>query len=294
MNTSTKEMSAIIEQQLTLVNVTPVTINGSDTTTPEVRASSLNGMMRFWYEALNHRQGKQVGEVFGSTEGKISTKSKVWIKSVESHGNQIEKLPLSTKNVKIDAFSPNQSWTVTLAVRKRDKAYLEEGIIALKAAVYFGGFGKRGRHGASSFMTKEDNITSREELIEKMASILDFYQVNYKKAPSGFKMAKSSRETNKWNFTRLISTKHKNLAKIMEAIRQVTHEVYIGEFSNALGSTKPTFASPIHTSVIKYDNNQFDILISETNYKHQDIKRYQSAMQMYVKELISQLNEGGE
>ncbi|MEI7770232.1 MAG: type III-B CRISPR module RAMP protein Cmr1, partial [Chloroflexales bacterium] len=144
--------------EVTLRAVTPLFLNGADNQTPELRAPSFRGVLRFWLRAL---LGAQVGDntkslyaresrVFGNT----TTGSPVVVRVSAPDGLAISSrrmLPHSTqKDFANRAIEERSCIDLTLASRIGMPKIPDEALAALLMLISFGGVGKRSRRGFGS------------------------------------------------------------------------------------------------------------------------------------------------
>jgi CRISPR-associated protein Cmr1 len=145
---------------------------GADGQTPELRAPSIKGAMRFWWRALNGHLGvkemkaKEDG-IFGGVTKNAASRSKVTLR-VKQTGIKTGRLP-RTKDDKIQNPGIHYLWYTipmnndrpgiwegdfTVQLTSFESLALEEAAFSFWMLANFGGLGTRSRRGAGSFKIK--------------------------------------------------------------------------------------------------------------------------------------------
>ncbi|WBM74770.1 type III-B CRISPR module RAMP protein Cmr1 [Saprospira grandis] len=149
--------------------ITPMFMAGADGKTPELRAPSIKGALRFWWRALNghlelEELKKREGEIFGNTE----QRSKVLLRVREVNVKYSDRIfknssPEVSMDVKYMAYGVQDNYYIeegsrfNIIVSCRNKEILEKEIKpAFSALVAFGGLGAKGRNGFGSI--KASNV----------------------------------------------------------------------------------------------------------------------------------------
>ncbi|NMB63518.1 MAG: type III-B CRISPR module RAMP protein Cmr1, partial [Spirochaetes bacterium] len=166
--------------------VTPLFISGADTQISELRASSLKGLLRFWWRAinpindLNNSQNKE-GKIFGSTMNDSSCKSSFSLmiepKEVKIEQNmpkgKMVAVNSSKKQFNIDIFTylgigiydpKTRQWarkniapgsTFIIHCTYDSESIKDEIEKALSALIHYGGLGAKSRNGFGSLFSKD-------------------------------------------------------------------------------------------------------------------------------------------
>jgi len=174
--------------------ITPMFLAGADGRTPELRAPSVKGAMRFWWRAMNghlveKKDGKWDYSKLKEEEGKIfgDTKRRSSFSIVVEEVSSMEEFEFNTE------FSPEIQYFQYSLVHHNDRKGIKPGFRfdinisafnreALKEAAYllwvlshYGGLGTRARRGAGGFSIKheydKDRINGLEFLDETPLSI---------------------------------------------------------------------------------------------------------------------------
>lgn len=170
----------------TCETITPMFLSGADGQTPELRAPSIKGALRFWWRAVNGHLGESLKkreiEIFGGIDGDKGRKSTFSIQILKTPSEQqigdnlwdiVEHnipykggKPTPTNNTKGVAYllystfmlnskeyiKPNTEFVFKLIIN--NPSHTNEIITAMKGLVYFGGLGTRSRRGGGSFWVK--------------------------------------------------------------------------------------------------------------------------------------------
>lgn len=182
--------------------ITPMFLAGADGQTPELRAPSIKGAMRFWWRALNGelvKEGKdnemwdhsdlsaKESKIFGNTNHKSSFSIKTsWEYKVEKqlplpdsgipvgrYDNDIFKFmtyglwdhknsPKNSPPKKRKYFEPESRFTLKILIR--DTIHKEDILKSLYALVQFGGIGAKARNGFGSFTLNEIDVLNKYQI----------------------------------------------------------------------------------------------------------------------------------
>lgn len=264
--------------------ITPLFLAGADGTTPELRAPSIKGALRFWWRAMNGdlvrkengnwnctQLKEKEGKIFGDTSNKSAIILKILNEPVEN-GIEISLTP-HHRNGYCAPNKPNCKFK-NGKYGKCSKSFLKEGkffnfelmvcfdnkIIEqkdikklVKVTFLLGGLGKRSRRGFGSVKTiKIDNnvvFSSLSEIKSFVGTIIPQNQGLYPDYPliKDIQIGKSYND-------------YKDLL------------IKIGESSHlhkddSLGYARPgkRLASPVYTSVIKIDDRYYPIVTTLNN-----------------------------
>lgn len=265
--------------------LTPMFLNGADGQTPEIRAPSIKGAIRFWWRALNghlplldvldkQEKGKVIvkglksleTEIFGGS-GDTVQRSNVIIQVIPNG-----KLQTSTHELvphkpfmKGDAFNPGSTFDVKLTLLKEikgEKDILYFGLDHLKSifmlSCYLGGLGKRVRRGMGSvdILNIDDKPENRPITLPLLLSLIEnlspFYQINGEKIVFNY----SGRSPQYGYVTQIQLGKtypdHYSVLKTISNATHITKEKYRFAYAPSMGHAfKGRYASPVYTSVIK-------------------------------------------
>jgi len=174
--------------KFTLETITPLFLAGADGTTPELRAPSIKGMMRFWWRAVKGLNDNDIGQlqeeeakIFGNTEKKSPVRLKIGLISEVKGYNLKNSIDLwnddqglgyllySTflKNRERGYYDIGTKLDITLSSSDSYIDELKHCASALWVAVYLGGLGTRARRGGGnlSFVDiQDDNSIIKNDL----------------------------------------------------------------------------------------------------------------------------------
>ncbi len=147
----------------TCETITPMFLSGADGTTPELRAPSIKGALRFWWRAMNGHLGldslrEKEAQIFGSPDEKFG-RSKVLVRVIPPEKNlqtaSSEMVP-HKPFMKRPAFLPNQRFKVIVSLNESQNEKHKLPISREQLQNLFiltcllGGLGKRVRRGMGS------------------------------------------------------------------------------------------------------------------------------------------------
>lgn len=255
--------------------ITPMFLAGADGVTPELRAPSIKGAMRFWWRAMHgHLPLKELkrmeGEIFGGT-GDNSSRSKVLIRVSQEnqlHAERSELVP--HKSIQQQAFSIGQEFKVHLSLvgnESDEKEQVKFELGDLKAlfgiTCILGGLGKRARRGmgsinilnAESKKTKFQNVFPAEINLKYILDLISKFSPFYVLANDSINFTYSGR-SERYGFIKQIQLgEGKETTRLLRTISNATHEVKQRSgyaYDPSMGyAFDGRYASPIYVSIIK-------------------------------------------
>lgn len=239
--------------------ITPMFMAGADSKTPELRAPSIKGMMRFWWRAIKAESNldelrEEEAKIFGSSNEKIG-KSPFSIRIDAMNqltSNKFSPVPHSNKTFTFWGYKPNQIFSIILSSRNDIAIYHN----ILKVALLLGGVGKRSRRGFGSLNCTNWNFTDIKELsqfvLDRLNSLCDDFKMD------NSKIKRESTHSADYPFIKEITfgKSEKDTNILLKKIGQASHN----HKDNALGSAKPRMASPVYVSVAKVNNNYLPLI----------------------------------
>jgi len=259
--------------------ITPMFMSGADGSSPELRAPSIKGAIRFWWRAmhgnldledLKNREAKIFGGS-GEKEGKSNVIIKI-TKYLEYDGKYVNYPTPHNKRFDQPAFRPSKEFKIILFLkRKIEFDDVRFGIEQLKSLFrlisILGGLGRRSRRGFGSFKITEIN---EEPFTE------DITTENIKK------LIETINPDFAWNHTYLNSYfpylkniqfgKKNNYEELLKKIGEESHNYdcyysgFAGKIKNGDRKNSYRFSSPVYISIIENSNTQNQIIITELNY----------------------------
>ena len=138
--------------------ITPMFLAGADGKTPELRAPSLKGLMRFWWRALHgnldlKQLREQEAQIFGTADEKIG-RSKFSLRIIpdgELQVGEFQPLPHHTGSRKgFSLFAVKPGMKFKIKITSLDEEILKKMENLIKASLVLAGLGKRSRRGFGS------------------------------------------------------------------------------------------------------------------------------------------------
>lgn len=280
---------------VTLKTVTPLFLTGADGRTPELRAPSIKGMMRFWWRAINSHfslEGLRNAEsrLFGSSDETVG-RSKFALSVRKNDGIEVipyqplphhtgnNSCPYLTKNPscnrdgrcskgnmpnKPNAIAPNQEFECIIRANTDTIKNKIEDIF--KVSVILGGLGKRSRRGFGSVKIinnkEEDKVAySLASICKLLNSVANSFKVNVDKIERNV-LVHTDAATYPYIKEIKIGSGCKDYRDLLKVIGRASHENDCKYTGFALGQAR--LASPIYVSIIK-DGNDYKPIITRLN-----------------------------
>jgi len=248
--------------------ITPMFLAGADGQTPELRAPSIKGALRFWWRAMNghlgledkkDRDGKIIqkglktieGEIFGSTSGR--SKVIIRIQAQKVHKEKTSPLPHKQRSFEKEAFSKGSAFTVHLSLTKtvshNGVVFNLQSLAALFTLVsILGGLGNRSRRGFGSF-----KIINQEypQTLESILKHLHFISPHFKLAKETTFIFSEKQMFSEYPYIEKIEL-GRSKAEVLKRIGQTTHKLskkWGKQYAYSLGHSN-RLASPLYVSVI--------------------------------------------
>ena len=268
--------------------ITPMFIAGADGKTPELRAPSIKGALRFWWRALNanlvenedySKLRKQESEIFGGTDN--SGRSKVIISVVNQPLDTYKASPTPhNPRFSKDAFVIGSRFEMTINVIENNVMTAEQVKSLFILISLLGGIGNRSRRGFGSFKITEidGEVFSQPNDVESIESIIMAINPSYP-----FVNNRAN-----YPFVKLIEI---GLAddNITRKIGNATHNVKKDsgwKYGNAMGDARNRFSSPIYVSAIKKDDGKLYPIITTLNTVPSNGRGDESIQQTFKKKLL--------
>ena len=286
------ETASIKSKVIRLEIVTPLFLGGADGETPELRAPSFKGCMRYWWRAavaetdikkLHHKEA----ELFGSSaEGAGRSPLTIRIVGAEKEGLENGKhtqeyalLPHKDK-AKLFGLRPGQEFELHL--RASDNLGLYSDVLEL--ALLLGGVGKRSRRGFGSMVKTDWSFSDRSSLMDYIYKKLQAIT-----GDSGFEIREDGKRERiivrkedastrgngyPWIREIFIGKMDDSWQALVKRIGQATHD----HSNPSLGSANPRMASPVYVSAIKLGSGYAPVVTTlnpkyPKDYKQYDLRR---------------------
>ena len=136
----------------TCETITPMFLSGADGTTPELRAPSIKGALRFWWRALHGHLPlgdlkKREGEIFGDNNHK--SKFTLFVKELNLKIGKAA--PTPHRSFEISCIKEGSTFQVTLNIPVETPQWnMEKCKLLFELTCILGDFGKRARRGMGS------------------------------------------------------------------------------------------------------------------------------------------------
>lgn len=275
--------------QYTCEVLSPMFLNGADGQSPELRAPSLKGALRYWWRALHGHIGSgelrsKEEELFGGGSVGARRSSLIlncrelepWI-IVNAEPMPGKRHPKNPKPMLSQAIRPGSRFEITLRFAKEPAPGYFDALLALTACL--GGLGKRSRRGMGSWRILEysQNYGSKEPyaMPEDMPSVLEKIRViskHYGPNADGSKILLNyagSGAPFPWLRWIEFGEKLGSDMQHLRHIRELNHEMQLRHKQNydpAMGYANrgKRFASPMYTSLLGQPQ-KLRILLSSLN-----------------------------
>lgn len=172
---------------LSLMTITPLLMHGSNSKSPEVRATTFRGIFRYWTRALLGRaSGNQLehlseseSAIWGSTQQ--ASAITVRVKAIESHrlveNQQLRVVPERTA---FTGYKPDGRFELVISTHPLATEFPAIGLAGILLALRLGGFGTRSRRGGGDLLVlkaaagdESDYTTEVAKLLQRNARDLD-------------------------------------------------------------------------------------------------------------------------
>lgn len=276
---------------LTCKTITPMFCYGADGQTPELRSTSLKGLLRFWWRAIHPNLSLQElkdkeTKIFGGTsendyshEKRNSDDSKamkssfnIQLRSMDFQPINVNPLPHKKNSYTKLAIPTNTEFTIIL----RGKENLNYILSLLKLVSILSGIGGRSRRGFGCFQinkindeifdfkVSQDNIL---KLIQEINSDFEFndFDRNYPYLQK-IEIGKSYNDSN-FLLLKIGKSSHEN------------NSDYTGKALNG------RYASPVYVSIFKKDNEYYPI-ISTLKRTIADIQGAEGKKNNFIKDIL--------
>ncbi|TCO60234.1 type III-B CRISPR module RAMP protein Cmr1 [Caldanaerobacter subterraneus] len=186
--------------KLTCKVITPMFMYGINKERPELRASEIKGMMRFWWRAIKACNDVQTlkeeeSEIFGDVNKISSVKIKIFPQPSEEQIREnvlingdagVKYLFYSALILKNEGKHIKEGFTFHIVLEAQKEKHLKEALASLWSGIYLGGFGGRSRRGGGNITATEiEGLIPEIEFIprgENSEEVAKWLIENFKKA----------------------------------------------------------------------------------------------------------------
>ena len=270
--------------------ITPMFLAGADGKTPELRAPSIKGALRFWWRAMHgHLElgelRKKEAEIFGGV-GEKEGKSKLIIQVQEKSINLGTYTPLPhhtgrdncipcndigykkcKKAFRLPCIMPESEFNVIISFIETNEInykYLESLLLVF---AYLGALGKRSRRGFGALNIKTINKNPVSNIIDLnfvLEHLNNIVPNRFKLENDVIKLTEKNNYYLNYPFIKQIKLgkKYNNWKTLLKDIGFATHKYNNPPKDCSLGkvSRQDRFASPIFVSIIKINSNYYPIM----------------------------------
>lgn len=280
--------------------ITPMFLAGADGKTPELRAPSIKGAMRFWWRAFRAdlvKSGsyadlkKKEWDRFGGT-GETASRSSFSLQ-VHPIGKRIIRsdeslVPHDKRKGHGNAFGPGQQFRVTIRTFRIE--IVDELIALFQLVAVLGGVGKRSRRGMGAYAIEQVELNG--QVLENLypQNVDQLYTLVMKLSSQfirqGEKIIGVSPENPAYPYIKEIEWGKKN-QDILKKISQTTHEIKqqnVPAYEVSLGhASHGRFASPIYVSVV---NDNIPVITTLNTIPGREPEKINNALQREFKNKI--------
>ncbi len=265
--------------------ITPMFLAGEDGTTPELRAPSIKGALRFWWRAMNGHLSveelrKKEAEIFGGV-GEKEGKSKIILNvhpinirlgnyaPLPHHSGRNDCEPCNElgyqecrKGFKSRCFLPGNVFKLSILFidEKEAKISIKDLKSIIRLFIVFGGIGKRSRRGFGSLKILSINDNNEEAFELTINNIFNFLdstmpgQFILKEKENAILTTKKGDRKNYPYIERIeIGKEYDSWQTLLEVIGKATHKHNNPSKDCSLGKVRgrTRFASPVYVSIIE-------------------------------------------
>ena len=234
--------------------ITPMFLAGADGTTPELRAPSIKGALRFWWRAMNGHLSldelkKKEGDIFGNTDHRSAFTIQIIQQELQTEVNDL----VPHKGMKQKSFAIKQSFKIKFTILKAEIFDIQKVQSLFELVVCLGGFGKRSRRGMGGIKILNSHVPkSTEDILKLIRQHSNHYNITGDSIRNTYQ---GRMQPYGW-IKQIQIGKPKNQA-IPKTTSHVTHELhqkYREAYEPNLGHAfKGRFASPVIVSVLGDD-----------------------------------------
>ncbi len=247
------------KMQLKFEIITPMFMHGArPRDEAELRASSIKGLMRYWWRAVMDLPievlRKRETEVFGGTNPDAVKSPFILYVPPLSSTHLVKPLPhRDDRNFKLRAIPSGKEFSVTIRAQNKNVTLLAVNV--LKLASLLGGFGQRARRGFGSIQYR--TFKSKEEFISECSEILRYFNVRFTVQKNSIEIHRSKNARYPYLKQVLIGSPVNSAMELLEKIGKESHR----NNTPLLGDVKPRYASPVWVNVKKIGNKYYPILV---------------------------------
>lgn len=251
--------------------ITPMFLAGADGQTPELRAPSIKGAMRFWWRALNGHLPlaelkQQEGKIFGDNSGR----SCFTIRIINKNEDQGQEKPVPHKGYTLPAIKSGSTFDIILTIQETPKFSYKHLAALFELTTILGGFGKRSRRAMGRVKILKKTIGLQAESAPSsidatyILNLINCFSTHYQKNENTiFNAYQGTMQQYPW--IKMIEIGENSNTEITKITSDATNQLHRRQgYANNLGHAKgkKRFASPIVVSVA---HDRFRSIITTMN-----------------------------
>lgn len=167
--------------------ITPMFLAGADGQTPELRAPSIKGALRFWWRAMHgHLSLKDLHNLEGRIFGNNSNRSCFTVRIQNRSQIDFKTKPVPHKHYQVPAIRQGSTFDVVLFVKGIPEFSANHTAALFELATILGGFGKRQRRAMGSVKINakkiyENEIAIPELTIDYLLELISHFNKHFQK-----------------------------------------------------------------------------------------------------------------
>lgn len=238
--------------------VTPLFMAGADGATPEFRAPSIKGAMRFWWRAISgHLRLAELKEKEGLIFGDTNSRSLFTLRVEDVRVQKGKKKPTPHRSFEQECILEGSTFKVSLAVPVETTDWnLEKCKALFELTCLLGDFGKRARRGMGSIditACSDANWKKQATTLGHLDALLKYFSPHYTIDRDKLKNIYSGgMDYYPWISYIQIGEPNEGLLRKISDTAHALHSQNRNVYEASLGhATYGRFASPIYVSVVK-------------------------------------------
>ncbi|MEZ4955197.1 MAG: type III-B CRISPR module RAMP protein Cmr1 [Saprospiraceae bacterium] len=153
----------------TCETITPMFLAGADGQTPELRAPSIKGALRFWWRAMHgHLDLKKLHDLEGKIFGDNSHRSCFTIRIQNRNQIDFKTKPVPHKNYPLPAIKQGSTFDVVLSIQETPDFTANHLSALFELIVVLGGFGKRTRRAMGGVKITSKKLNDKEVAVSEL------------------------------------------------------------------------------------------------------------------------------
>lgn len=287
--------TSLISQSLKCRTITPMLMHGGDKNnnqkpaSAQLRIPSIKGIIRYWYRALEVKDSEtmykqEVAWFGGSSDQAVKSKLILSLDKPLVSTTQEKMLPHRPRSFTTYGIPVNSNFTLHVQTLIKDEPLFERLLTYVQLSLYLGGFGQRSRRGFGSIELVEESFPTVEAWLQHVKALIGVV--------SDIPITLHSTHLAVDNITGrvrhpllqavYVGAAYSTADEALKAINLASHDA-AKQFSGALGSAKPRYASPLIGSVKKIGGKYYPVITEVMNKS--DDRRYDGAKRLFLEKV---------